>query len=56
MLGADDEVRVERPCRPGVRPRTGELVQEPLDEVERRVGIDRLLAGPQSGEGGQRGR
>ncbi len=33
-----------------------ELVQEPLDEVERGVGLDRLLAGPQSGERRQRGR
>ena len=55
MLGADDEVGVERPGGAGVRPRAGQLVQEALDEVERRVGLDRLLAGAQAGERRQRG-
>ena len=56
MLGPDDEVRIERPCRAGVRPLPVELVQEAFDEVERRVGLDRVLAGAQPREGGQRGR
>ena len=36
MLRADDEVGVERPGGPGVRPRAVELVEEALDQVERR--------------------
>ena len=56
MLGADDEVGVERSGRARVGPLAVELVEEALDEVERRVRLDRLLAGPQPGERGQRRR
>jgi hypothetical protein len=53
VLGAHDEVRIERPGRAVVRPRTRHLVEEARDEVERGVRLDRLLAAPQPGERGQ---
>ena len=53
VLGTDDEVGVERPRRAGVRAGARELVQVALDEVERRVRIDRLLAGAEPDERGE---
>ena len=56
MLRADDEIGVQRLGRPGVRPHAVELVQEPFDEIQVRIGLERLKAGPKSREGRQRGR
>ena len=53
MLGADDEVGIERPRGPSVGTGARQLVEEALGQVERRVGLDRLLAGTQSREGGE---
>ena len=44
MFGADHEVGVEGTGRRRVGPLAAELVQEPLGQAQRRVGIDRLLA------------
>ena len=54
MLRSDDEVRVERPGRPGVGSRARQLVEEAFDQVERRVRLDRLIPGTEPGEGRQR--
>ena len=55
MLGADDEVGIERPGRRIIGPFAVELIEEPGDEVELGVGGDRLLAGPQPCERGECG-
>ena len=56
VLGSDDEVGVERPSRARIGPRAGQLVEEALGEVERRIRLDRLVAGAEPGERGQRAR
>ena len=56
VLGADDEVGVERPRGPGVGTLAIELVEEALDEVERRVRIDRFEAPAEAPECRQCGR
>ena len=56
VLGADDEVGVERARRAGVRTGPRELVQEALDEVERRIRVDRFLALAEARERGERRR
>jgi hypothetical protein len=56
VLGADDEVRVERTRRGGVGTRAAELVQESLGERQGGIGFDRLLAVTDAGECGQRAR
>jgi hypothetical protein len=56
VLGADDEVGIQRPGRGDVRPDPIELIQEPRGEVERGVGGDRVEAPAQAPEGGQDGR
>ena len=56
VVGPDDEVGVERARRALVGGRPVQLVEEARDEVEARIRVDRLEAGAQAGEGGQRGR
>ncbi|GIW19786.1 MAG: hypothetical protein KatS3mg065_0082 [Chloroflexota bacterium] len=53
VLGPNDEVGVEGPGGPGVGDLAVQLVEEPGDEVELRVRIDRLEPPPQAGEGGE---
>ena len=43
MLRADDEVGIEGAGGAGVRTVALELVEKPLDEVERRIGVDRVV-------------
>ena len=56
VLGADDEVRVERPRRRFIRPLAAQLVQEAGCQPQRRVRLDRLVALAQARERRQRGR
>ena len=56
MLGADDEVRVERPGRRLVRCLATQLLEEPGGQPQRRVRLDRLEPLAQPGERGQGGR
>ena len=56
MFRPDHEVGVQGPGRTWLRTHPGQLVQEALHEVEGGIGIDRLQAIPQAGEGCKRGR
>ena len=56
MFGADDEVRIEGPGRRRVGLLALQLVQEALGEIERRIGLDRVLALPDPDERRERGR
>ncbi len=53
MLGGSDEVGVERAGCGKVGPLAVELVEEARRQVQRRVGLDYVVAASQSGEGGQ---
>ena len=55
VLGADNEVRVQRPRRRRVGPLAAQLVQEARSEPQVRIGRNRLLAVTQAGEGRQHG-
>src|SRR4029078_12816746 len=56
VLGADDEVGVERPRRAWLRLRARELVEEALNEVQARIRVDRVVPRAQPRERGERGR